>query len=311
MQRLLAWLRLFRLPNVFTALADIGMGIVVARQELLPVGLALLLAAASACIYTAGMVLNDLFDLEVDRQERPFRPLPSGQISVGLARTIGAMLLIAGIVLASLAGFFYREILFASWRPPFVATLLVAAVLLYDGGLKKTFAGPLGMGLCRFLNVLLGMSAGQGPFEPFALGYQSASFGIAAGIGLYIIGVTWFARQEAEESKVGQLALATGVMALGIVLLGVSLDAHSATRQPAFTCWLLLGLVSITVFRRCLRAISHPDAPHVQAAVKQAILSLIVLDASVALVTGPPVWALVILSLMLPALVLGRWVYST
>ena len=50
---------------------------------------------------------------------------------------------------------------------------------------------------------------------------------------------------------------------------------------------------------------------HVQAAVKQAILSLIVLDASVALVTGPPVWALVILSLLLPPLLLGRWVYST
>lgn len=311
MNRLLAWLRLFRLPNVFTAIADIGMGIVVARHELVPLGLVLSLVAASACIYTAGMVLNDLFDLEIDRQERPFRPLPSGQISVGLARNVGFALLLAGIAFAACAGFLYRDLLFAAWRPPFLATLLAAAVLLYDGGLKKTFAGPLGMGLCRFLNVLLGMSAGEGPLNPFALGYELPSFGIAAGIGLYIVGVTWFARQEAEESKVGQLALATGVMAAGIALLGFSLDGHSATRQPATTCWLLLGLVSITIFRRCLLAVSNPDAAHVQAAVKQAILSLIVLDASIALVTGPPAWALLILSLMLPALLLGRWVYST
>jgi 4-hydroxybenzoate polyprenyltransferase len=189
--------------------------------------------------------------------------------------------------------------------------LLAAAVLLYDGGLKKTFVGPVGMGLCRFLNVLLGMSAGEGPLSPFALGYEGASFGIAAGIGVYIIGVTWFARQEAEESKVGQLALATVVMAAGIVLMGMSLQAHPARRPDPQICWLLLGLVSITIFRRCLLAISNPNAAHVQAAVKQAILSLIVLDASVALVTGPPVWALVILSLLLPALLLGRWVYST
>jgi 4-hydroxybenzoate polyprenyltransferase len=311
MQRLLAWLRLFRLPNVFTAIADIGMGLVVARHELFPLGLTLSLAAASACIYTAGMVLNDLFDLEIDRQERPFRPLPSGQISVGVARSVGFALMVLGILLAAFAGYFYRDLLFAAWRPPFVAILLAAAVLLYDGGLKKTFAGPLGMGLCRLLNVLLGMSAGEGPLMPFALGYEGASFGIAAGLGLYIVGVTWFARQEAEESKVGQLALATGVMAAGILLLGFSLDRHSATRQPSSTCWLLLGLVSITIFRRCLLAISNPNAAHVQAAVKQAILSLIVLDASLALVTGPPVWALVILSLLLPALLLGRWVYST
>lgn len=313
---LLAWLRLFRLPNVFTAIADIGMGVTVARHAssptgLLPVGLTLSLAAASACIYTAGMVLNDVFDLEIDRKERPFRPLPSGMIPVDLARTIGFGLLVAGVLLAGLAGFLYRDLLFAAWRPPLIAALLAGAVLLYDGGLKKTLAGPLGMGLCRFLNVLLGMSAGAGEFEPLALGYIGPDFAIAAGIGLYIVGVTWFARQEAEASKSGQLAFATAIMALAIGLLGFTLDYHPATRQPAFTCWLLLGMVSITIFRRCLLAISTPDASHVQAAVKQAIMSLIVIDASVALVTGPPVGALIILSLMLPAFLLGRWVYST
>jgi 4-hydroxybenzoate polyprenyltransferase len=316
MTLLLAWLRLFRLPNVFTAIADIGMGVIVARHAssptgLLPAGLTMSLAAASACIYTAGMVLNDVFDLEIDRQERPFRPLPSGQIPVSLARAVGFGLLLAGIVLAGLAGFLYRDLLFAAWRPPLIAALLAGAVLLYDGGLKKTAAGPFGMGLCRFLNVLLGMSAGAGAFEPLAVGYIGPDFAIAAGIGLYIVGVTWFARQEADVSKSGQLAVATGIMAAAIVLLGVSLDYHPATRQPAYICWLLLGLVSITIFRRCLIAITSPDPKNVQAAVKQAILSLIVLDASIALVTGPPVGALIILSLMLPALLLGRWVYST
>ena len=39
-----------------------------------------LLAAASALLYSAGMVLNDVFDVELDRQEQPYRPLPSGRI---------------------------------------------------------------------------------------------------------------------------------------------------------------------------------------------------------------------------------------
>ena len=49
----------------------------------------------------------------------------------------------------------------------------------------------------------------------------------------------------------------------------------------------------------------------VQAAVKIGILSLIVLDASVTLAVAGPVWAVPILALLAPALVLGRWVYST
>src|SRR5262245_5428925 len=87
---LLAWLRLFRAPNVFTAIADVMMGFFVVHggfQPTAPVGLLVCLAAASALLYMAGMVLNDVFDFEVDAEERPFRPLPSGQISLPLART--------------------------------------------------------------------------------------------------------------------------------------------------------------------------------------------------------------------------------
>ena len=80
---LLAYLRLMRLPNVFTALSNVAMGFAFARDWNRPFGtsdaiLLACLAGASALLYTAGMVLNDVFDYDVDRQERPFRPLPSG-----------------------------------------------------------------------------------------------------------------------------------------------------------------------------------------------------------------------------------------
>ena len=47
----------------------------------------------------------------------------------------------------------------ATSRPGVVAALLAACILLYDAWLKRTPLGPLAMGGCRMLNVLLGMSA--------------------------------------------------------------------------------------------------------------------------------------------------------
>jgi 4-hydroxybenzoate polyprenyltransferase len=38
-----------------------------------------LLAMASACFYTSGIVFNDCFDYDLDCVERPERPLPSGE----------------------------------------------------------------------------------------------------------------------------------------------------------------------------------------------------------------------------------------
>ena len=83
----MAYLRLMRIPNVFTAIADVAMGFLFVHDYQSPEQfprlwptLALLIAASSL-LYTAGLVLNDLFDFEIDRKERPFRPLPSGQVS--------------------------------------------------------------------------------------------------------------------------------------------------------------------------------------------------------------------------------------
>src|SRR5207253_3833784 len=81
----LPWLRLMRLPNVFTAIADVAMGYLFVQREVTD-GLVLgCLIAASAALYTAGIVFNDVFDREIDAQERPFRPIPSGQIPLSSA----------------------------------------------------------------------------------------------------------------------------------------------------------------------------------------------------------------------------------
>ena len=57
-------------------MADIFLGYLLVHETLEPWWTFLLLLAASSLMYTAGMVLNDVFDVAVDRQERPKRPSP-------------------------------------------------------------------------------------------------------------------------------------------------------------------------------------------------------------------------------------------
>lgn len=314
---LLAYLRLMRIPNVFTALSDVAMGFAFAHdwQSSFTTSDAILLAclaAASALLYTAGMVLNDLFDIEIDRQERPRRPLPSGQISVGTARGLGFTMLGLGVLLGWVAGFAYGSQIEGAipWRSGLVATLLAASVLLYDGFLKRIFLGPLGMGLCRFLNVLLGMSvAAAWPNQP--LGYSPAEWIVAAGIGVYVIGITWFARNEAGQSSRASLGGGILTMIAGIALVGFSLSFRTDLRFATIHLWLLLALLMFPILRRAGRAIVDPVPSAVQETVKQSIISLIVFDAAICIAVAPTPYALAVLALLLPALLLGRWVYST
>src|SRR5260370_8225178 len=79
-----AYAQLLRLPNVFTALADICLGWLAALAAGAPLtrwpSFAFLMCA-SAALYSAGMVWNDFFDIEQDQRDRPFRPFPSCRIT--------------------------------------------------------------------------------------------------------------------------------------------------------------------------------------------------------------------------------------
>src|SRR5262245_18132845 len=141
------------------------------------------------------MVWNDFFDYEQDYRERPFRTLPSGKISRSTAAVLGILLLILGVGFAGLAGAL----------PIVLAGCLVACILLYDGWLKRTAAGPVAMGACRFFNVMLGLSAAENWRGGFGLH-------LAFVVGLYIVGVTWFARTEARRSKQSSLTGAAFLM---------------------------------------------------------------------------------------------------
>ncbi|MEX2186262.1 MAG: UbiA family prenyltransferase [Pirellulales bacterium] len=300
---LLAYLQLFRLPNVFTAAADVLMGYLIAQRSFSPGGPLALLLAASCLMYVAGMVLNDVFDVEQDTRERPRRPIPSGLIHAGFALTLGRAMLAGGALCGWAATLATGDV-----RCGVVATALALFVYLYDRVLKRTPFGPLGMGACRLLNVLLGMSTAT-------VAWQTPHFAAAGGIGLYIVGVTWFARTEAVDSRRWQLLLATVVMLLGFVPLAALPRLETEAVVWKFTIapdrwYLFWGLIAALVGWRCLRAVIQPSPRLVQSAVKHAIMTLIVLDAAAAFPAGG-LLTLAILALVFPMLALGSWVYST
>lgn len=295
MSDLRAYAQLVRLPNLPTALADICLGALVAHalpQHGLSFGLLLL---ASACLYCAGMVWNDYFDREQDRRERPSRPLPSGRVFPAQAVRLGCVLIATGLLLAGLVG-----------GPSIgVAIGLAAAILLYDGWLKRTWVGPMAMGACRFLNVLLGVSACGSLLGPRGVH-------LAAIVGLYIVGVTWLARTEARTSNRNALRGAAAVMLFSLILalpLPIFLPPHQ--HSSFLFPYLLVGL-GFWVGMSVVGAIANPAPARVQAAVKRALMGLILLDAVLASATAGEV-GLLILVLLAPSLYLNRkqWLYAT
>jgi len=54
------------------------------------------------CIASAGNVVNDIYDLEVDKVNRPTRPLPSGAMTVRQAKVWTATLVVLGLIISIL-----------------------------------------------------------------------------------------------------------------------------------------------------------------------------------------------------------------
>lgn len=303
MKPLFVYAQLVRLPNTFTVLADIllcalATGQLVARWNVL-----LCLLAASTLLYWSGMIWNDYFDINQDRKERPGRPLASGAISMRVALLLGVGCMLGGVLFAVLADWFANG---GYWMSTPIAVLLVIAIFLYDGAFKQSWAAPILMGSCRFLNILLGLSI----LSTWAPGW---GWLVAIVIGVYIAGVTWFASSEAGDSKQSTLIGASIVLLVSLVLtltvpaLALESSGYFVT-SPFFPY--LLALFGSYLGVAILSAIQRPQPLRVQAAIKRAILGLIVLDALIASAFVGSLGLLLVL-LLIPGMVLGRWLYST
>jgi 4-hydroxybenzoate polyprenyltransferase len=143
------------------------------------------LLIGGSLIYAGGCFLNDACDHEFDRQHRPERPIPSGDLTLsqvwllGIGQmALGAWSLIAG------AG--------CSWE---WTVGLLFCILAYDLIHKKTAWGILLMGGCRSLLWMTAGTAASG-MSPAPLLYVWA-----IAVGAYVVGISWYARTESKTSE--------------------------------------------------------------------------------------------------------------
>ena len=156
------WLELTRISNLPTVLSSALVGTFMVTPLIwdptLLFGIVLPVIVAIACFYIGGFVLNDVFDVEIDRVERPDRPLPSGRISLRSAARFGMLLLCGGIVLLVVSELVSANTGRASEgfsiRFPygwFAGGLLVGLILLYDRFHDRNGSWVFAMAGCRAL----------------------------------------------------------------------------------------------------------------------------------------------------------------
>lgn len=288
-------LRLTRPANVITAVSDILAGIAISGYFLHTNGDAhpwkpvLLLIISTMGLYAGGVVFNDVFDATLDAAERPEWPIPSRIISKTAATIWGTLLLAAGITAAANAH-------------PGISTISTAlsiaiafCALVYDKWCKHHFiAGPFTMGLCRGLNLLLGIS-----IIPAAV----SSYWLLALVPVtYIAAITTVSRGEVHGGNKTNLYLAIFLYTLVIA----TLLAFSIKQQYWHTAVFLIAGFGAMILPPLLKAIKQPSGKLIGKAVKAGVIALILMNAAWAAAFGQLYLACVIVLLLPVSVLLAR-----
>ncbi|TVR43727.1 MAG: hypothetical protein EA402_08865 [Planctomycetota bacterium] len=328
---LLPWLRLFRLAGLTTIFSNLLAVLVasglasadIARELLQHRPDALWVLAASVSVYLAGMIWNDLCDVERDILIAPRRPLPSGQISYFSAW-------MAGVICAVLALFFAAQL---GWRGFCALSIVLSCALLYNVGLKNIpWLGSLAMAATRASHAVFAMlMLGPEHFDALLLSTMSLFnadlrlVGAGSGqhsayplmLGAYIFGITLMSELEHRRSYRWELLIATVIIAaslLWVVLHGAfqprlrdllierqvtaaSLIIGGLLLLSSWAVW-RLGVVILPALRLASRQLIGPF-------MVRALSGIIIFDAIFVVVLVPEL-TLVVLCLLPPFLVIGR-----
>ncbi len=275
------YLQLMRPANVITAVADILAGMSIAgfafETNFLSIQTVVLLALSTIGLYGGGVVLNDYFDAELDAIERPERPIPSGKVHKKAAGLFGYGLLIFGIIMASLHTMYSAAL----------ALTIAVLCIVYDAwGKHQRLLGPINMGLCRGVNLVLGMSA------------ITASIANTYWLGIvpvvYIAAITMVSRGEVHGGKAITLYFAGF---LYLLVSSVQVFLAFLGKMP----WLTQVLVFVhlhQVGKPLWYAIKNPIGPLIGKAVKAGVISLIIMDAAWVGLSGNLFVTLLVLALL-------------
>ena len=310
--KFISWCRLLRVPNLFTVPGDPIVGFVLAGAVAAPQDPATWAhlwwppVVCALLLYAAGLLANDYFDLAEDRRDRPERPLPAGEVRPRVAIVVAILAILAAVGLAACV----NSVCAAT------AAALGGCALAYDGRLKRIpVIGPLAMGACRGLSLLLGAAA-RAPETP-------AHFLIllpAVCLGLYIAAITLIAAGETRRRALPVIRWGPPAAMIAL-LVAVSLPSGGFLMfLPAYgheDLWLVTSTLMIlaagATFSAAERLRGCPAPVTVQRSIGQLIRNLLLVHAAVAGVMGFPYWlvAVALLAAWPASAILARRFYAS
>lgn len=271
--KLFPYLVLMRPANIVTAISDVIAGAAICGFLILASETAdwlklLFLVMSTIGLYGGGIVLNDVCDLELDKTERPERPIPSGQVTKNQALTLALSLYAIGIAFAFLC----------SPNSSIVAIAIVICASVYDKyGKHHGLLGPLNMGVCRGLNLLLGMS-----MLPF---YMISDVLFISFIPvIFVAAITLTSQGEVLGNNKLSIIFALSLDGIiATILLSLSWFGIMNYFGGVMNLWVALPFIALWFgmnFSAKLKAIIQNEPKNIMKAVKMGVISLIPLNAS-------------------------------
>jgi 4-hydroxybenzoate polyprenyltransferase len=199
-----AYVLLARFSNLPTIWTNVLAGTLISGAAFVKTDVSRLCLAISL-LYTAGMFLNDAFDREFDARVRPDRPIPAGEVTAGEAFSIGWLLLAAGLLVIAVQGTRAS----CAW-----ASLLAAAIVLYNYRHKHNPFGPIVMGVCRGLVYVVAAAAAATVTPAVAVA--------AVALAAYVITLTWIAKRVGASAGWLIPILIAGISIVDAVVVAAS-----------------------------------------------------------------------------------------
>jgi hypothetical protein len=294
------YLTLFRLPNVFTAPSNILAGYYAVVEPANASGLHLaILIICSILLYLSGIVLNDYFDIEVDRRERPLRPLPAGTVSKRKVLLIGIVFIIAANFIS----------LLVSTSTFIIAAILSGTIVSYDYRMKYSVYGPGMMGSARALNVMLGSSP---IFLTTVLNINNSAriAVVTVSLFVFVFAISRLSRKEIDETDKVRTAKGSFLMIFAVLAIIIVSGLVGVFLKDLFANLALFAIIMIITFKPLLQRqpLSSKD---IQRTIKTMVLSIIILDSAFVSGSAGTAYGLVTVMLIMPAIILSRKFYVT
>jgi len=306
------YLKLLRISNVFTVPPDIIVGFLAVSTNLSSsTGHSIsdlgILIFSSIFLYLGGMVSNDIFDIKVDRLERPTRPLASGSIRKTNALLLTIVMFSLGLIIAS----------FVNHSAVGISMLLIIGIISYNYKIKNGFFRPYLMAGIRALNVIYGAS--------FVLDISNYSTGLSSflllalascAVYFHIFILTSLSKSETtreflrvknvlniQKIQIIYLVFLLVSLSLAIILIPFKLD---------FLIFILFFLILINLlFNRASKMDNGQGESVIRFMVKHMLILLIILDSAFIAGEAGLLSGSIVALLTIPCIVLGKWISMT